>query len=885
MHQPKSQYSRRGFLAAGLAASAAMAQNSPSDPGSRTGPSTLVDVDYRTLISRADLVLSKPVSRSEAGIPVGNGRMGSLLWTSPATLHLEINRADVYANNSYTTSFFERNTTYCGGCSYVDVDFSGWGADVFPDSGFSQRLSVYDGVASLNGNGVSIRALAWHQKDVMALQVDDSRRDAGPVTLSLRMLRYEQQNFGRQSDTLTREHKVAVRTFNHLATSQLHIEGDRIALTQEFHEGEYTQKTAVVAAIAGRKAKPTFANELEVRLAVEPGAGTYTLLVASAASFDANEDVLAAARAQLDAAAAAGFGALASDNENWWHDFWRRGFIHLHSADGDADYVEQNYHYYLYLMGASSRGLYPPKFNGMIWSSDGDLRTWGAQHWFANLSCYYEGIPASHRLELLDPVFHMYSGMYDASVVAARQQWASQGMFIGETSWFDGLPKLPDDIAREMQELYLLRKPWNQRSERFREFSTCQHPLSSRWNWWGPGQWIHGRWVPQERDTAPFGPVNHNLGTTSKIAYLYWQKYEYTLDQDWLRDRAYPMLKGAAELYRNFPNVKKEADGLYHIHNVNSNESVLGAQDTDEDLASMRGVFPALLRASEILGLDAAMRPVWKEFLDHLPPLPTTDNPDALKPANYTGPRVFVRGLKPAVRAAAFALPDGNSLPAWFFDLCNLESTDKTTLETANNTFALLARGGANRGVSLLSKVPMAAALLGRSEDVGRLILEQLRGVPPDSDRPSPNLENRMSLREGAGALDAEALGRSSAALELALLQSNPPAPAEDPILHLFPACPNGWDATFTLAARRGFVVTSAIENGRAAFVELSSEAGAECPLRNPWGEGEVTLYRDGKKAESLKGSLLRFATRKGEKIVVAPAGATLDQLKRTVKI
>ncbi len=53
----------------------------------------------------------------------------------------------------------------------------------------------------------------------------------------------------------------------------------------------------------------------------------------------------------------------------------------------------------------SSRGKFPPKFNGMIWNTGGDLRTWGAQHWFANLSCYYEALPASGRLELMDPMF------------------------------------------------------------------------------------------------------------------------------------------------------------------------------------------------------------------------------------------------------------------------------------------------------------------------------------------------------------------------------------------------------------------------------------------------------------------------------------------------
>ena len=86
------------------------------------------------------------------------------------------------------------------------------------------------------------------------------------------------------------------------------------------------------------------------------------------------------------------------------------------------------------------------------------------------------------------------------------------------------------------------------------------------------------------------------------------------------------MLKGAAEFYRNFPNLKKEDDGKYHIRYVNSNESVWGARDTDEDLSSMRGILPAAIRASEILGIDAALRSKWTELLSNLAPLPTSDD-------------------------------------------------------------------------------------------------------------------------------------------------------------------------------------------------------------------------------------------------------------------
>jgi hypothetical protein len=77
----------------------------------------------------------------------------------------------------------------------------------------------------------------------------------------------------------------------------------------------------------------------------------------------------------------------------------------------------------------------------MLWNTDGDLRTWEAQHWFANLSCYFEMLPAANRIELTDSAFDMYWGMRGAAETAARQQWGSEGIYIAETSYFDGLEK------------------------------------------------------------------------------------------------------------------------------------------------------------------------------------------------------------------------------------------------------------------------------------------------------------------------------------------------------------------------------------------------------------------------------------------------------------
>jgi hypothetical protein len=540
--------------------------------------------------------------------------------------------------------------------------------------------------------------------------------------------------------------------------------------------------------------------------------------------------------------------------------------------------VEENYHYFLYLMGATSRGAFPPKFNGMLWNTAGDLRTWGAQHWFANLSCYYEAIPATNRLELLDPVYSMYFGMHDASATAARQQWGSQGIFIAETSYFNGLAQLPEEIAAEMRELYLMRKPWEERSTRFREFAETGHPHSSRWNWVQSSGWVDGRWTLKERGSGPYGNVSHIMGTTPKIAFLFWRRYEYTRDEAWLRERAYPMLKGAAEFYRNFPNLRKGADGKYHIYFVNSNESVWGGTDTDEDLSAMRGVLPAAIRAAEILRIDPALRAAWSELLANLAPIPTSDQPGALHPDGYRGARVFVRALRPVVKGETAFLPDRNSLPMWFFDLCGMESGDADARRTAASTFEAFFPDGvtASTPVSVLSKDAIAAASLGRADAVRYLIPNQIDALRPERSTAYKDggvLANRMTLREGPQALDAQRLGRAAEALHQALLQSAPPTPGADPILRVFPAWPTEWDASYTLLARGAFLVTSSIRRGRIGFVELESQAGGLCQLRNPWGEGEVTLHRDGAQSETMTGSLLKFATRRGERVVVVARG------------
>jgi len=98
----------------------------------------LLKVDHRGLVSQADLIYETPAKASVEGLPIGNGRMGTLVWTSPSAVHLQINRNDVFAvNNKHAGAQFDP-TDYCGACAKISVDL---GSETFKTGAkFEQRL-------------------------------------------------------------------------------------------------------------------------------------------------------------------------------------------------------------------------------------------------------------------------------------------------------------------------------------------------------------------------------------------------------------------------------------------------------------------------------------------------------------------------------------------------------------------------------------------------------------------------------------------------------------------------------------------------------------------------------------------------------------------------
>jgi hypothetical protein len=825
---------------------------------------TAATVDLRPALASGDLDYTTPATRSEEGMPIGTGRMGSLIWTTPSALKFQINRVDVFGVDSNTVSFPRADSDYASGCGYVDINVVAAGDDVFAGDDFHQHLSVYDALMTAQGKGVTARVVGWPRADVMAVEIDDQRANPEPITVDLRMLRYMMQGFTGKNYKLMSEHAVMVQTANHYATSQLGVRDGRITLTQEFRELEFYDSSAIAIGVEGRKSKPRYLNESTVQLAAAPQRGKFTILIASAASFDPNQNTADLALAALNSAvhaaaapAASLFDLVAADTAATWHDFWANGFVAMTSSDKQADFVGGNYVYFMYLMNASSHGAYPPRFGGMIWYTNGDYRRWGSQYWHANTDAYYRDLMPSGHLDLMDPFFSLYFGMYDACALAARQQWGSQGIYIPEITFFNGPDKIPEPLVPEFQDLFLARKPYEQRSADFQFWVETKNRHNSRYNFLNDGKYEHGHLIVPTKGQGIFGHCTHFLSGAVGVASEFWQRYEFTGDKEWLRTKAYPMIKGVAEFYRNFPNVQKGADGKYHIHHVNRIESDWDSSDTSSEIGAMRSIFPMAVRAAELLRVDPELRPKWQDIADNL-----------AEPAPGSGRRGSFDATNPERQAALQKAAAERAAAQKAGEQKGPNRRGGAGGPGGVRAFGSFVGGGDGAISPLGSEPELKARFLGFNRTGGFIDTEGTGGAQI--------FRNRLRLREGPGAIDAEHIGGLAFGIHQSLLTSTTNSDLTTATIQILPAWPKEWDVTFRLLARGGYVVTAAQKGGVVEAVKLESNLGGNCQLTNPWGEASVTVYRNGKPAETVSGTTLGLHTGKGESLIFVPAGGPL---------
>jgi hypothetical protein len=565
-----------------------------------------------------------------------------------------------------------------------------------------------------------------------------------------------------------------------------------------------------VGAAGGTKVQTECASGGLSRLTV--AAKSYTIVGAFAGSRDPQADVAGQARALLDRCRKQGTAALRAEHEAWWAAFWARSYIQLSGPDGMPDYLANLWAMHVYAMASGSRGDLPPKFNGGLWTTEKDEREWGPAYWHWNTQETYWPLYAANHLDLIEPYYQMYFKMLPKVMQQTTNYFGVGGAHYGETIGWDGSD------------------------------ATGKGPSTAG---------LH----PRLRLPAKGGHTSGIYSSSAEIAMLFWWRYLYTGDSAFLREKAYPLMRAVADFFVAF--LEKDASGRYNMFPSNAHESFWVVKNPATDLAALRYLFPTVIKASEILGVDEELRPVWQDRLAHLAPWPIDSNTQGIaqfevRPEdkvvwnNAENPNVFPMGVFPVIRLGS---PE--------YDL------GVRTFRTRKNV-----------NVYGWTTDSIAAARLGLREDMEALLPGHVEHY---QDHPSGLMD--YYDRKPATHPYLEGSGTFATGLGEMLLQSWPATAGEtNPVIRVCPALPAAWDARFKLLAMGGFEVECVAEKGRPTSVAITSTRGGAARVVNPF-EGAAVVTDRGRDVLTSVDPILVFPTESGRIYVLTPAGQKAQTL------
>ena len=118
-------------------------------------------------------------------------------------------------------------------------------------------------------------------------------------------------------------------------------------------------------------------------------------------------------------------------------------------------------------------------------------------------------------------------------------------------------------------------------------------------------------------------------GSSAWISAIYYEYYLFTMNKEFLRDRAYPFMKECALFYEDF--MVRGADGKLKSYPSNSPENAANGDfegggrlsvsiNATMDFALLKELLTNLIDAANVLGVDGDKVTVWQEMLRDIPP-------------------------------------------------------------------------------------------------------------------------------------------------------------------------------------------------------------------------------------------------------------------------
>ena len=496
-----------------------------------------VTADY---VPKHDLVFGSPINDPVAGIPLGDGDTGSLVWFEADGIHIHINKTDLWDDSTmeseYICSGETENLTCLRHGGEIVIRFGVPCFDMIYQKEFEARLCLGDATLRINAqtpfSHVQAECFASNGRKTTALRCKYALEEMGTPEITL--LRWGSRNYWRwyYLDRCLPE--------SGLAGTQTQAENGRLYICQELKGTRFCLGLAVVSEKdCVTKRKNRHAGSISFGEASEGSFTLYWNISLGKTTKEAKEKTKFA----LDLAAAEELDAMHQAHADQWAEFWNKSFVSI-----PQDYIENCYYLSLYYANSQCRGAYPPLFTNGIWGFRHDFYPW-AYYFHYNMQHMYGPLEPSGHGELAVNYYRMRRNGLAAAYQYAEKAKGKKGAFY--------------------------------------------HDVTDR----------YGRSAKFDSDNCTPGP---------QLAMAMYRHWRMNGDDRFLRETALPVMKGAAEFYLDI--LKKEADGLYHIHGTTAYEGTPPFHDTITDLVMIRALFGTLKAY-----VSEEERRIYEDILSHLP--------------------------------------------------------------------------------------------------------------------------------------------------------------------------------------------------------------------------------------------------------------------------
>jgi hypothetical protein len=460
-------------------------------------------------------------------------------------------------------------------------------------------------------------------------------------------------------------------------------------------------------------------------------------------------------------------------HQQWWRAFWDRSWIHIAGSD-EAARVSQGYILQRYMMAASSRGAYPAKYNGSLFtvghdlpegvvstprSHSPDFRQWGNSFWNQNTRQLYWPLLATGDFDLLKPWFDMYTKALPLATDRTRIYFHHAGAAFIETINFWGLPNLND------------------------------------FGWDNPTYEVTSRWMRYH--------VQGGLEVTAQML----DRYAVTQDAAFARTTLVPFADAILTYYAQHWTVDEY--GKIHFSPAQAIETYqLDAVNPAPDIAGLMSVLPRLLDLPADL-TTPEQRAAWKKLESQLPPLPKGKTANGKLPRQGLGDGAGKPVLLPAERYGLSKNVENPELYAVF--PYRIYGVGKPDLTMARDTFS----ARLFPYDTCWGQDGEEAALLGLTQDARKSVVDEFTAYGPQ--------RFRWFWRMGSDWIpDLDNGGAGMSTLQLMLMQT------DGRRIQLLPAWPKEWTADFKLHAPLRTTVEGHVENGRVTSLTVTPESRAK---------------------------------------------------------